>query len=104
MSAISYPDFPCGGIHIIDNEIVPKMRPCSLTELVVSLLFKKLSLGYQSHNGLYALWHAMTFDPDKTVENIARNVTEYILICCKLAHEIKSYFWLGFALQIIMDS
>jgi hypothetical protein len=46
----------------------------------------------------------MTIDPNMTVTKVVKNVVEYIIICCKLAFERKSMFWLGFALHIVMDS
>ena len=103
-NALAYPDFPCGKIRVKGHEIKDRFETCSVLNLFVSMVFKKLSLGNQSHNGFYALWHSMTIDPDKSVENVARNVVEYVLICLKLAREKTSVFWLGFALHIVMDS
>ena len=104
MASISFPDFPCGKVEVVGDRLVNKMHACNVVRLIANMLFDELSLGYQSHNGFYSLWHAMSHDPDKSVSNIARNVAEYILICCKLAHEERSFFWLGFALHIVMDS
>lgn len=103
MAAISYPDFPCGKIHDGVNGSL-KQRRCNPAKFITSLLFKKLSFVYQSHNGFYSLWHAMSIDPDRSVSNIAKNVAEYILICFHLALEKRSPFWLGFGLHIIMDA
>ena len=102
--ALAYPDFPCGKIQVSPDAIVERMETCSLPNLVLSIVFRKLSLGNQSHNGFYSLWHSMTIDPDKTVKNVAKNVVEYVLLCLKLARERSSMFWLGFALHIVMDS
>ena len=105
VKAVSYPDFPCGKIEIVGSDVVvDRMESCGFVKLALSLMFDKLSLGNQSHNGFYAVWHAMTLDPDKTVENVAKNIREYIMICMKLAHERDSFFWLGFALHIVMDA
>ena len=103
--ALAYPDFPCGSLSISDaDEIVEKLETCGVVKLAIAFAFDKLSLGNQSHNGFYSLWHSMTVDPSKTVENVVKNVREYVLICSKLAYERDSLFWLGFALHIVMDS
>lgn len=105
MSSISYPDFPCGSVKVVKGHLVDKLMPCSAFKLASSIVFgHKDTLGYQSHNGFYALWHSMTIDPNRTVANVAKNVVEYVMVCCKLAFERQSMFWLGFALHIIMDS
>jgi hypothetical protein len=103
--ALSYPDFPCGRVQVLGDAVLEeRMEACGLLQLGAAMLLDRLSLGHQSHNGFYSLWHAMTYDPDKPVENIARNICEYVLICCQLAHERRSLFWLGFALHIVMDA
>ena len=105
ISAISYPDFPCGGIKIEGDVMVDRLRRCGELELGADLLLgNKETMGYQSHYGFYSLWHSMTIDPNMTVSKVAKNVIEYVMICCKLAFERKSMFWLGFALHIVMDS
>ena len=104
LEGLLYPDFPCGKIDIVGNTMVEKMASCGLPRLLVSMFFKRLSLGYQSHKGFYSVWHGMSYDPEKSVGNIAKNVKEYVLICCKQAYEKRSLFWLGFALHIVMDS
>ena len=104
-SAVSYPDFPCGGIEIEGDVMVDRLRRCGELELGAELLLSdKESMGYQSHYGFYSLWHSMTIDPNMSVSKVAKNVVEYVVICCKLAYERKSLFWLGFALHIVMDS
>jgi hypothetical protein len=116
MEGLMYPDFPCGKIEVVKtmknnnnkqnirDGLVAKMESCGLPRLLMSMIFDRMSLGYQSHKGFYSLWHSMTYDPDKTVENVAKNVGEYVLVCCKQAFELANPFWLGFALHIVMDA
>jgi hypothetical protein len=108
-AALSYPDFPCGKVSVVQegdgSQVLREdMSNCSLSRMALSLLFKKLSFVYQSHNGFYAFWHAMSIDPDLSVANVAKNICEYVLICCRLAFVRRSMFWLGFALHILMDA
>ena len=107
IKALTYPDFPCGNIELSsDGKTLDDsgMDVCSLAEMGMAMMFDKLSMSNQTHNGFYSVWHAMTFDPEKTLENVAKNVCEYVIICCKLAAERRSLFWLGFALHIVMDA
>jgi hypothetical protein len=104
IKALSYPDFPCGTIRVQDGVLHENMKSCGIFRLGIAMIMDRMSMGHQSHNGFYSLWHAMTYDPDKNVENVARNICEYVLICCNLAHSKKSFFWLGFALHIVMDA
>jgi hypothetical protein len=102
-SFLSFPDFPCGKMQASS---APELHPCSTAEVVLDVLAKPrdASMISQSHRGFYSLWHSMTMDPDKTVENTAKNVMEYVLICCKLAFEQRSMQWLAFALHVLMDA
>jgi hypothetical protein len=105
---LMYPDFPCGGVALgRGDSLLAEMQPCGVAD-VASLLLQgtrlRLSLGFQSHAGFYSLWHATTYDPDKSVANIARNACEHVLVCCSLAWRRRSLFWLGFALHIVMDA
>lgn len=105
LDGLMYPDFPCGKVDVDkDNSLQENLETCNFIKFVLGQYLSPYSMGYQSHQGFYALWHAMTLDPNKSVSNTAKNITEYVLIACKLAFEQKKLFWLGFALHIVMDA
>ncbi len=54
VKSISYPDFPCGKVEVVGSDVVvDRMESCGIVKLALSMLFDKLSLGSQSHNGFY---------------------------------------------------
>ena len=99
-----YPDMSCGSVDVDGaNELVLNLQECSLTDLF-KYVFRDLSLPYQSHNGIYSSWHAMSYDPRRVVRDVAKDAFEYVMICVKLAFETRSYFWIGFALHTVVDA
>ena len=107
IEGLAFPDFPCPNLVINGDRVDMNFKNCNTFQMLYRFWYDDYSIGNQSHNGLYAAWHSMTFDPLKTVENIAKNIAEYVLICCKNALELSTnerFVWLGFALHIIQDS
>lgn len=111
---LKYPDFPCGTYELqADGNLRFKPKICSMVRLAdeIAVLPEFFSISYSSHNGYFSLWHAMTYDPMKSVAGISREVIDQILSLCKLALHDETLspprpnaFWLGMALHTIMDA
>ena len=69
------------------------------------------SVSYSSHNGYYSIWHAMTYNPKRSLKETTEEIIDHIVAMCKLAlfdetldDPAPNSFWLGFALHTIMDA
>lgn len=113
MLGLKYPDFPCGTYKFEEGRLKMSKTLCSLTKLIDDIIVipNIYSMSYSSHNGYFSTWHAMTYDPTKTVEETTDTVIEHIMSMFKLAlldntldKPGPNSFWLGFALHTIMDA
>ena len=110
---LKYPDFPCGKYKFEDGRLKMSKTLCSITKLIDDIIIipNMYSISYSSHNGYFSTWHAMTYDPSRTVGETTENVIDHIMAMCKLAlfddtldQPGPNSFWLGFALHTIMDA
>ena len=110
---LKYPDFPCGKYKFDKGRVKMTKTLCSIFKLIDDIIVipNLYSVSYSSHNGYYSIWHAMSYNPNRTVFETARDITDHIMALCKLAimdetldNPGPNSFWLGFALHAIMDS
>ena len=113
---LEYPDFPCGKFSIAENDrVIFQKKLCSVFKLMKNLVGKgnRFSSSYSSHKGYYSIWHSMTYNPERSVGKITNDIIEQILALLDLAfmddtHPVlppqSSFFWLGMALHVVMDS
>lgn len=113
LTGLKYPDFPCGKYKFVKGRIQMTKNLCSILKLIDDIVFipNLYSISYSSHNGYYSIWHAMTYNPNRTVFETTRDIVDHIMALCKLAIMDETLdepgpnsFWLGFALHTIMDS
>ncbi len=114
-----YPDLPCGKYEFQGTKVsMVDKHVCSIKD-IKSLLhtnyFKPL---FQSHRGVYAFLHSMSWDPSLNVKQVRDKIIQYIMNFVVLSvyddnifkkplrnDLIKSNeFWIGIVLHIIMDS
>lgn len=115
---LKYPDFPCGKYAFDPSDpkrVVFDARICSLFNVIADLSIAPnyFASSFASHNGYFSVWHSMTYDPDRTVQQISRDVMDQIIAFLSLAFCDENtgrvrpqprLFWLGMALHVIMDS
>lgn len=118
MSGVEYPDLPCGEYTIADKGrvIMKRHSVCAFYKLLKILddvnEFKEI---FQSHRGLYAFLHSMTYDPNLKVGNIIEIILTHIAAYALLSiydNNLSSpsprpsphVFWIGIILHIMTDS
>jgi hypothetical protein len=110
---LKYPDFPCGKYKFDKGRVKMTKTLCNIFKLIDDIIVvpNLYSVSYSSHNGYYSIWHAMSYNPNRTVFETARDITDHIMALCKLAIMDETLdtpgpnsFWLGFALHAIMDA
>lgn len=110
-----YPDFPCGSYLFNKGRMKFKYKVCSLFRIFkdLSILPNYFASSYASHNGYYSVWHSMTYNPERPVFKIARDIMDQIIAFLSLCfvnensgmmRDEPTLFWLGMALHVIMDS
>ena len=109
---LRYPDFPCGSYVFDQGRIVFKRTLCSLIRVFRDIT-NNFASSYASHNGYYSVWHSMTYNPERSVHKITRDIIDQIISFLSLCfldentgavRSTPEYFWLGMALHVIMDS
>lgn len=114
---LRYPDFPCGSYHF-DNQgrrMIFKDNICTLFSVFkdLNILPNYFASAYASHNGYYSVWHSMTYNPERPVYKINRDIMDQIISFLSLCFvdentgEVRptpQCFWLGMALHVVMDS
>jgi hypothetical protein len=112
---LKYPDLPCGSFQFKDKKLKVTKELCGLVKIVDDIVIKPelFSIAYTSHNGIFSIWHSMTFDPNKTVKEVRDEIVDHILILARLSLKdtnisrdelVPNIFWLGMVLHTIMDS
>lgn len=115
---LRYPDFPCGSYHFDktnSKRMIFKDNICSLFSVFkdLNMLPNYFASSYASHNGYYSVWHSMTYNPERPVYKITRDIIDQIISFLSLAfidentghvRPSPQFFWLGMALHVIMDS
>lgn len=109
LQGLKYPDFPCGKFRYTSTgRILMTKDVCSLLKLVddIVIIPNIFSQSYSSHNGYFSVWHSMTYDPQRSVQDVTQDVVDIIMAACKLSllDDEPNAFWIGFALHTIMDS
>lgn len=124
LKGLKYPDFPCGSYQLDAHELDAhrhdghgrlgmsfKRKSCSLFQLLhdVTLRPNIFASAFASHNGYFSVWHSMTYDPQRTVGQITRDIIDQVLSFLLLAvsddtPERMRFFWLGMALHVVMDA
>ena len=127
---LKYPDFPCGTYKLVpikkkntrnstatnketkqtEVKLIFERKLCSLFKLFGDL-DNVLASAFSSHNGYYSVWHSMTYNPERPVYKISRDILDQIMGFLRLSvysdfnRDIGDrFFWLGMALHTIMDS
>ena len=109
---LRYPDFPCGSYVFHQGRIIFKRTLCSLFRTFRDLT-NNFASSYASHNGYYSVWHSMTYNPERSVRKITRDIIDQIISFLSLCFLDENtghlrtnpeYFWLGMALHVVMDS
>jgi len=109
---LMYIDLPCGKYKFISKNhvVMNKKRVCKIYHLYKILSetngFKEI---FQSHRGMLAYLHSMTYDQHQTVKHIRDKIVTHILVFAYLAastynNEKGDAFWIGCILHIVMDS
>lgn len=115
---LKYPDFPCGTYTFDEKDpsrMVFKDEICSLLNVLkdISLLPNYFAASFASHNGYFSVWHSMTYNPERPVYKIARDIIDQIIaflsLCfldenTGLVRKVPNLLWVGMALHVIMDS
>jgi hypothetical protein len=116
-SGLIYPDMPCSKYGLKDNHvIIHRMQICSMFKLTrVISKSNEMDEIFQSHNGMYAFLHAMTYDPKKDVKTVRIRIVRMMMVYAILAlydmyaYDIKpkkspNIFWIGMIMHTIQDS
>ena len=109
---IFYIDLPCGKYKVVNENhvIMNKKRVCKIHHLYKIMseksYFKEI---FQSHRGMLAYLHSMTYDPHLTVQQIRDKIITQIMAFAYLAsstynNENGDAFWIGCILHVVMDS
>jgi hypothetical protein len=117
-TGLKFPDFP-KGTYTEDEKTGKLMFTHDLLslarlgmEIIVNPDLYKAS--FSSHNGIHSVWHAMSYDPKLTKNDIRNEIISDVLVCLKLAVQNDAvvgsafgkpdFVWLGRALHTISDS
>jgi len=119
---VNYPDLPCGKYKISDDQHVTMhvQRVCPIYKLYRILSSRRYVLTelHQSHRGIFAFYHSMSFDPELKVKDVVNTIIINLASCAFLAIYDDEYykydkkgiaphpniFWIGFMLHVIQDS
>lgn len=116
-----YPDLPCGKYEIRQNQdvVMVKNKTCSMLKLykVIGDVYRLKEI-FQSHRGIDAFLHAMSYDPSLKVKDVIKVIMSNISAFALLSIYDKQYydfpknnvypdpniFWIGMILHIVTDS
>lgn len=120
-----YPDLPCGKYELISKgndvySIMNKKSVCNITKLhKIMGELDNLREIFQSHRGIYAFLHSMSYNPTLTAGEIRQTIMSHVSAYALLSIYDKKYyelgdsktinpspsiFWIGIILHIITDS
>ncbi len=116
-----YPDLPCGKYELIKTtkdvfSIMKKKTVCNITRLhKIMGQLDNLKEIFQSHRGIYAFLHSMSYSSVLTSKQIRDTILSHIAAYSLLSIYDKQYysennqpspsiFWIGIILHIISDS